>query len=103
MNLEVTINYEITNEGMEKLADDYLQMVVDRCEGDEGAYCEVYLTLIEDNADLLNFIESYPFTINDEDDYFTGLDIETQDLFELCKEIRKIVLRKMKEDFKNFA
>lgn len=102
MKVQVTINYEIPKEEMETLADSYLQMVVDKFEGDEFLYRQTYVELIEDDTDLLNYIEDYTFMASDED-FFTGLDIETQDLFALCKEVRKIVLEKMREDFKNLA
>lgn len=101
MNIEITINYEITQKEMENLADDYLQMIVDNCEGDEELYREEYANLLDDDIDLLTYIEDYEFPLDDEN-YFTGLHIEISQRFDLCERVRKIALKKMEEDLKNF-
>lgn len=102
MNIEITINYEITKRMIEQIANDYLQMVVDNCAGDEGVYRKEYENLRNDDTDLLaTYIDDYEFTLDDRN-YFTGLNIELSQRSDLCEEVRKVVLKYMEEDLKNF-
>lgn len=101
MVVEIAVSFEITKKMMEDIADDYLQTIVDNYEGDEKSYREEYENLINDDMDLLIYIEDYDFTLSN-GNYFNGLCIEISQRFELCEEIKKIVLKKMEEDLKNF-